>query len=290
MAMDVSGNISSEQALGKQLQSMRQAAGLTQQQLCHQAGLSYSTLTKIERGAIKSPSIFTIQSIASALHTTLDSLVGDATAAHRRRKTKSISKSGVRFVYFDLNDCLIRFHTAGFTQLARDSGQPIDVVESVFWKYDGLVCRGEITLDELNTIWAERLGIMVDWKKYYLSAVDKMPGIDELVEWVAKQYRIGILSNTMPGFIDALQAQRTIPALPYDAIVDSSAVHALKPETKIYQIATSMAQVDPSEILLIDNDGSFLVGAEQLGWHTILFDSYQPEASIAGIRTALEPV
>jgi transcriptional regulator with XRE-family HTH domain len=60
MAMD-------EKGLGKQLQSARQKAGLTQQQLCHKANLSFSTLTKIERGAIKSPSIFTIQSIASAL-------------------------------------------------------------------------------------------------------------------------------------------------------------------------------------------------------------------------------
>src|SRR5690554_1245969 len=57
MAMD-------EKGLGKRLQLARQSAGLTQQALCHKAELSYSTLTKIERGAIKAPSIFTIQNIA----------------------------------------------------------------------------------------------------------------------------------------------------------------------------------------------------------------------------------
>jgi transcriptional regulator with XRE-family HTH domain len=45
-----------EVGLGKTLQAARQKAGLTQQELCNQAELSYSTLAKIERGAIKSPS------------------------------------------------------------------------------------------------------------------------------------------------------------------------------------------------------------------------------------------
>jgi transcriptional regulator with XRE-family HTH domain len=44
-----------EKGLGKRLQAARQKAGLTQQTLCQKAGLSYSTLAKIERGAIKSP-------------------------------------------------------------------------------------------------------------------------------------------------------------------------------------------------------------------------------------------
>ena len=38
---------SAETVLGKSLQKARQAKGLTQQQLCQKAGLSYSTLAKI---------------------------------------------------------------------------------------------------------------------------------------------------------------------------------------------------------------------------------------------------
>lgn len=65
-----------EVGLGKQLQSIRTKAGLTQQALCQLANISYSTLAKIERGAIKSPSIFTIQSIAEALGVSMDQLLG----------------------------------------------------------------------------------------------------------------------------------------------------------------------------------------------------------------------
>src|SRR5580765_4138380 len=108
-----------EKGLGRKLADARRACGLTQQELCHKAGLSYSTLAKIERGAIKSPSIFTIQSIATALGTTLSALMGEAPALPNK---KYRSKSGVRFVYFDINGCLVRFFHRGFTRLAEDTG------------------------------------------------------------------------------------------------------------------------------------------------------------------------
>ena len=111
-----------ERGLGKQLQSARQAAGLTQQALCQKANLSFSTLTKIERGAIKSPSIFTIQAIAGALDLGLDALLGTS-ALHRSVATPArnlkTTKSGVRFVYFDVNGCLIRFYQRAFGQIAE---------------------------------------------------------------------------------------------------------------------------------------------------------------------------
>ena len=276
-----------EIGLGKRLQQVRREAGYTQQQLCARASLSYSTLAKIERGAIKSPSIFTIQSIAGALGVGLDALLGLSGGAPRK-SSKSTSRSGVKFVYFDLNDCLVRFHTSGFTQLARDSGQPIDVVESVFWKYDDEVNRGNMSLDEFNTLWAQRLGIMVDWKRYYMEAVDPMPGVAELVEWVSQNYYVGILSNTMPGFIASLQQKSIIPTLPYDAIIDSSVEHSLKPEKKIYEVAASKANQPAEHILLIDDSRPNLIAAEKLGWKTLWFDAYNPEESVAAARAVLE--
>ena len=86
-----------EKSLGKLLQEARQAGGLTQQQLCHQANLSFSTLTKIERGAIKSPSIFTVQSIANALGVGLDEIMGNKVSSSPKRQLLK-TKSGVSFV------------------------------------------------------------------------------------------------------------------------------------------------------------------------------------------------
>ena len=129
-----------EKDLGRRLQAARQAAGMTQQTLCQKANLSYSTLAKIERGAIKTPSIFTIQSIAAALGATLDELVGASPALPARQRQHS--KSGVSFVYFDINGCLVRFYHHAFTKIGVDSDLPADVVETAFWHYNDQICRG----------------------------------------------------------------------------------------------------------------------------------------------------
>lgn len=278
-----------EKNLGKRLQAARRAAGLTQQELCHQANLSYSTLAKIERGAIKAPSIFTVQTIAGVLGTSLDELLG-IESARPPALPKKVSKSGVRFVYFDVNGCLVHFFQAAFTELAAKSGVQLDVIESFYWHYNDAVCRGDISLEEFNTMLAERLHLgSIDWKQYYLDAVESITEMRELLDWASQNYHIGLLTNIMPGFIDALRTRGLLPEVRYDTIVDSSQVSAIKPEPEIYKIATDRAGYKADEILFIDDSRVNLMAAEKLGWHVLWFDDYRPEESVARIRAALEP-
>jgi FMN phosphatase YigB (HAD superfamily)/transcriptional regulator with XRE-family HTH domain len=302
-AMETGGGLTDEKQLGRVVQYARKQAGLTQQALCQKSGLSYSTLAKIERGAIKAPSVFTIQHIARTLDISLDLLLQDVAgkrlssplavpeADHGQSATsvKQVSKNGVRFVYFDMNGCLVRFFDHALASLADDAGVTTDVVESIFWQHNDLVNRGEMSIDELNTILAERLNIMVDWYRYYLNAVEATPGMNELVTWVLENYHAGILTNTMPGLIEAMQRNGTLPPVVFDTIIDSSKVHALKPEAEMYAIATERAGVEPGEILLIDDDIPNLAAAGRAGWQTISFDPYAPEESIVHVSTALQP-
>ena len=277
-----------ERGLGKRLQRARQGAGLTQQQLCQKAGLSFSTLTKIERGAIKSPSIFTIQAIAGAVGTSLDELVGESPARPGRHLSKT--KSGASFIYFDMNGCLVHFFQAAFTALAADTGAPADSVEAVYWHYNDEVCRGTMSLDDFNTELAKRLGVKtVDWQSYYLKAVEPIKEMHDVITWAAKHYRIGLLTNTMPGFVDAMRGQGLIPDIPYDVIIDSSEAGAIKPEARMYDTAAERAGCSPGEIMLIDDSRVNLMAAERLGWHVMWFDDAQPEKSAAAVRQALEP-
>ncbi|HEU4914798.1 MAG TPA: HAD-IA family hydrolase [Candidatus Saccharimonadales bacterium] len=276
-----------EKGLGRRLQAVRVQAGLTQQTLCHQANLSYSTLTKIERGAIKAPSIFTIQSIASALGIGLDELMGTSVAAPVRKRR---SKSGVRFVYFDINGCLVRFYHRAFTQLAEVSGAPADVIETTFWHYNDDVCRGDMTMDEFNAAFARALGMeRVDWIQYYLEAIEPIQEMHEVVRWAAENYKVGLLTNIMPGFVDVMIKQGILPNVAYDAIVDSSVVGAIKPEARMYEVATQKAGSAPSEILLVDDARTNLMAAEKHGWHVLWFDDYRAGESIKRIKDSLEP-
>jgi putative hydrolase of the HAD superfamily len=283
MAMD-------EKGLGVRLQQARKAAGLTQQELCHKAKLSYSTLAKIERGAIKSPSIFTIQNIAAALGVGLDSLLGITSTQAPAAKPKQVAENGVRFVYFDINGCLVRFFHAAFTQLAADTHSRADEVEDFFWHYNDAVCRGDMSMEEFNVAFAKKLRVpSVNWIEYYLSAVEPIKETHELVRWAAEHYHVGLVTNIMPGFIKAMQQRNLLPDVTFDAIIDSSQIGAIKPERSVYEAATEKSGVASSEIMFIDDDRANVMAAERYGWHVQWFDSYRPEESVRRARNALVP-
>ncbi len=275
-----------EVGLGQLLQKARKKAGLTQQELCQKAGLSYSTLAKIERGAIKAPSIFTIQSIAGALSTNLDSLMGESGGSSPKKR----SQNGVKFVYFDINGCLVEFFHPAFDKLADDTGKTADVIETAFWHLNELACQGQITMSEFNDRFAERLAIEpVDWQSYYFEALNPVFEMQELLKWSSENYHVGLLSNIMPGFINRMFQEAALPRIDYAQIIDSSEVGLTKPDPKIFEIAGERAGVNPEEILFIDDSRANLMSAEKLGWKVIWFDSSRPAESVVRISTALQP-
>lgn len=287
MQTEVDGQAGQEIALGKRLQLARQKAGLTQQELCAKASLSYSTLAKIERGAIKAPSIFTIESIADVIGVTLDELVGRETGV-ASASGKKISKAGVRFVYFDINGCLVRFFHSAFTDLAGKTGVPLHKVEAAFWRFNDAICRGEITLEQFNKKFAKQMEIdEVDWGPYYLGAVEPIKEMHELLDWASKHYKIGLMSNIMPGMIEAMRAKGIIPDIDFDVIIDSSVEHTIKPEAKVYEIAEEKAGVPAKEILLVDDTRANLMAADMKGWSVLWFDDYTPAESVARVREVL---
>jgi len=59
----------------KNLRKYRIEKGWSQEKLAREAGISYQTLIKIERGNIKNPKIDTIMKLSTALKISLDNLV-----------------------------------------------------------------------------------------------------------------------------------------------------------------------------------------------------------------------
>lgn len=61
--------------LGKKIKELRLKRKLSQDGLARKADVPYTTLTKIETGIIKKPSVYVVAKIAKALNTSLDQLV-----------------------------------------------------------------------------------------------------------------------------------------------------------------------------------------------------------------------
>jgi len=61
--------------LADNVKQYRTKMGLSQDQLARKAGITYSTLTKLESGVNQNPKVKTLQQLAQALEVTLDDLI-----------------------------------------------------------------------------------------------------------------------------------------------------------------------------------------------------------------------
>ena len=271
-------------ALGDAIQTRREACVLTQDELSDRAGLSYSTLAKIERGVVKNPSVFTIASIASVLGTTVEELLKIERAPAQGR-----GSSQDTFLFVDLNGVIVRFFHKAFVQVAGENELTVDKVETAFWHYNDAANRGEMTLETFNKVMAEHLGIKkFDWHESYLTNIEPITEMHDFLREVVKITRVGILSNIHEGLIEKMIKQGLIPDIDYTCIVDSSQVHAIKPEQRMYEIAQEMAGAVGEEILFVDDSRANLIAAERLGWRVMWFDDYRPADSVKRLKEALE--
>ncbi|MFH1859210.1 MAG: helix-turn-helix transcriptional regulator [Patescibacteria group bacterium] len=66
---------SQENKLGKKIKSLRIKLELSQDKLARKADVPYTTLTKIETGVIRKPSVYVVAKVAKALNVSLDNLL-----------------------------------------------------------------------------------------------------------------------------------------------------------------------------------------------------------------------
>ena len=64
-----------ENKLGKKIKALRLRLELSQDEFARKADIPYTTLTKVETGVIKKPSVFVMARIAKALEVNIEDLV-----------------------------------------------------------------------------------------------------------------------------------------------------------------------------------------------------------------------
>ncbi len=61
--------------LGQKIKKLRTRLGLSQDDFARKADVPYTTLTKIETGVIKKPSVFVVNKIAKTLNVLIENLI-----------------------------------------------------------------------------------------------------------------------------------------------------------------------------------------------------------------------
>ena len=67
--------MANENNIGENIKKRRTKLGLSQEDFAQKSGVKYTTLTKIESGVIKTPSVLMVEKIAKALGVSIEELI-----------------------------------------------------------------------------------------------------------------------------------------------------------------------------------------------------------------------
>lgn len=189
----------------------------------------------------------------------------------------------VRAVVFDFGGVLITSITNQIGKVAATHGVPADVMHELLlgaatsgpthpWHRAE---RGEIAIADIQSLlepFATDAGVDLRGDEIdRLLAAGEYTVVDEMVARVrslrTEGYLTGLLTNTFAEFRPTMEEDLDLSL--FDAVVESFAVGARKPEPAIYAATAAMLQVEHDEIVYLDDFEQNLVPAQTLGWHTV---------------------
>jgi putative hydrolase of the HAD superfamily len=147
--------------------------------------------------------------------------------------------------------------------------------------------RGEIAVAEIQGglgPWADAAGISLHGDEIEVLMDGGYRVLDEVIAHIdllrEAGYRTGLLTNTFAEFRPKMEAD--VGFHHFDAVIESFAVQARKPELAIYEATARMLDVDHDEIVYLDDFDQNLEPAIALGWKVIHVTG--PEQSLAALE------
>ena len=146
--------------------------------------------------------------------------------------------------------------------------------------------RGEIAVADIQGLldpWAAQAGVTLHGNEIDVLLEGGYRVLTEVIDRIdalrAAGYRTALLTNTFAEFRSTMEAD--IGFHHFDAVVESFAVEARKPEPAIYEATARMLGVAHDAILYLDDFDQNLEPALALGWQVIHVTG--PEQSLAAL-------
>jgi FMN phosphatase YigB (HAD superfamily) len=202
----------------------------------------------------------------------------------------------IRTIIFDIGRVLVRVNVAkAKTGLAK--GLPLSPEE--LWSAIERDPRwqdwqeGRMSPHDWYLNLTSRLGVTMNFEQFtevWNSALDPEPiHPNSLFEGLAKEYRLGLLSNTDPLHVSRLESgYEFMSCFPPATRTYSCTVGASKPDPVIFQHALKACRAKAEESVYIDDIGAYVDAARRLGMQGIQFQSAgQFREELAGLGVAV---
>jgi putative hydrolase of the HAD superfamily len=202
----------------------------------------------------------------------------------------------IRAVMFDFGGVVSTSPFEAFARFEVESGLPVDFVRQVnstnpdtnAWS---MLERGEVDLDQFCTRFeAEALAL-----GHALDARALMGGLDgglrpemvAAVRFCSNRFKTACLTNNFSlGRTERRPEMAEVFEL-FDVVLESSKLGVRKPDPRFYEMACESVDVEPSEVVYLDDLGVNLKPARQMGMRTIKVVRPEPAlvelASVIGV-------
>ena len=183
----------------------------------------------------------------------------------------------IRAVIFDLGGVLVETNLERTGRAwAEATGLGLGQVEACFADLEPFfrLERGELTMAECHTHVVERLGrpltrddFLGGWNAI-LGPV--LPGVEALLDDLAGQTRLAVLSNTNAAHAERFEAMYGPTLARFERVFLSFRLGSRKPEPPCYLAALAGMDLSPREAAFIDDRPDNVRAAADLGLHAIL--------------------
>ena len=166
--------------------------------------------------------------------------------------------------------------------LCKETGVNWEKVNVGFAKYRNLYDGGFMSLKEMyDKIWADsHLTLTPEVQQQFLDAdvASWLYRNERTRQWMAslkkRGYKIGILTNMAPGFArDCFRTHFADFLSLADAYVISGDEKLYKPQPEIYELVVKRINLEPGEIVFVDDLEKNIAAAKSCGWQGIRFVS-----------------
>lgn len=182
----------------------------------------------------------------------------------------------IKAIIFDLEGVLMKTKDVDlYTSMANALNAPYEAVRAVFFsEMNDWIDKGNAEQNAFDKYMIETLGLGEEKIPIIQQVHDEMTFIDQVlltkIKVLKKDYKIGLLTNYSKMMREKIEKDWQIDHL-FDAIIISSEVGMIKPDTEIYELMLDKLDVQPREAVMIDDRSRNIEGAESVGMHAVLY-------------------